>query len=155
MSTKTITNSFESIASQLIKEKLNSIPANRNEENEFTPTQIAFKLFPYLLDVFEEATQATKSSISSKYKRSIDVFGAHLKTEVLPQLSTVSSSRELDAVLSEVYTAYPSIKTIVKNTENDFSDDNDNGVFALAIVGTLVAAVCIFAVGYAIGYALS
>lgn len=154
MSIKTTTN-IESIASQLIREKISSTPSSSKEGNCFTPTQIAFKLFPYLLDVYEEATNATKKSMSSKYKRSIDVLGAHLKTEVLPQLQTVSSARELDGVLSEVYVAYPAIKTIVKNTENDFSDDDNNGVFALAIVGTLVAAVCIYAVGYAIGYALS
>lgn len=154
MSIKTTTQ-IESIASQLIGEKLNTISPTCEKEQEFSATQIALKLFPYLLETFESATAATKGVINSKYRRSVDVFGAHLKSEVLPQLSTATSSREMDTILSEVYTAYPSIKTIVKQTEKDFSDDDDNGVFALAIVGTLVAAVCIYAVGYAIGYALS
>lgn len=149
-----INANIESIASQLIKESLvTSSKSNSNQEG-FTPTEITFKIFPYLLDVYEEALTATKS-INKRYKRSNSVLGAYLQTEVLPELRTKNKAGELDAVLSEVYSACPEIKSIISKAEKDFPPYGITGGPIYAIIGTLVAAVCVYAVGYAIGYALS
>lgn len=147
--------SMESIASQLIRESFGGKQKAGNNQEGFTPTEITFKIFPYLLDVYEEALKATKSK-NKRYKRSNSVLGAHLETEVLPELKEGCTVKELDGVLSEVYSAYPEVKTIVRQVEKDFPNDGGTGSGPIfAIIGTLVAAVCVYAVGYAIGYALS
>jgi len=149
-----INANIESIASQLIKESLQSTSYSSSNEKGFTPTEITFKIFPYLLDVYEEALAATKSK-NKRYKRSNTVLGAHLQTEVLPELKSKNNAGQLDIVLSEVYSAYPEMKAIVSQAERDFPGGGNTGGPIFAIIGTLVAAVCVYAVGYAIGYALS
>lgn len=148
------TSSMESIASQLIRESFGTKQFKSAVQEGISPTVLTFKIFPYLLDAYEEALKATKSK-NKRYKRSSTVLGAHLETEVLPELKAGCSINEIDGILSEVYSAYPEIKTIIAQTEKDFPSNGNNGGIVYSIIGALVGAVCIYAVGYAIGYAFS
>lgn len=107
---------------------------------------------PVLGNYIGKGVEIARGPVSSDSPIGRKELSNKLIREIYPRLTQVKGVKEMDIILQDLYTAYPSSRGIMDEVKGNFGT---SGGGVMAIPPVIVGALVVYAIGYAIGYSQS